>query len=126
MECGTHSEEWCVVASVALDISYSAILVCLSSQVHCGRRRHPVAVARRFAQKLSAGVVGGASLTDGFQNLTILGFVLSPDPGSPPVFLGTRFWSLEGLFGIKPEPSLDSPSEPVLRGDRETDKHPRL
>jgi len=45
------------------------------------------------AQKVSAGVVGGGSLTDGFRDLTFFELVPRPEPGSPPFPAGTRFWS---------------------------------
>lgn len=45
------------------------------------------------AQKVSVGIVGGASLTDGFRDQTIYNLAPSPDPGSPPFFVGIRFWS---------------------------------
>jgi hypothetical protein len=46
------------------------------------------------------GVVGGANLTDGFQDLTLFYFVPSPEPGSPPVLLGTRLWSPSKDYAI--------------------------
>jgi hypothetical protein len=42
------------------------------------------------AQKISAGIVAGASLTDGFRDEIIPNFV---PPGSPSFPVGTRFWS---------------------------------
>jgi hypothetical protein len=45
------------------------------------------------AQKVSVGIVGGASLTDGFRDQTVYSYLPSLEPGSPGFFVGTRFWS---------------------------------
>jgi hypothetical protein len=45
------------------------------------------------AQKISAGIVAGGSLTDGFRDQTIYNLVPSTEPGAPFLLIGTRFWS---------------------------------
>jgi hypothetical protein len=45
------------------------------------------------AQKVSAGIVAGGSLTDGFRDQTFYNLVPSIDPGAPPFFIGTHYWS---------------------------------
>ncbi len=45
------------------------------------------------AQRISAGVAGGVSLTDAYRDVTTYQFLPSPEPGAPPRLEAARSWS---------------------------------